>query len=226
MRTATGIEGDAVLGNFSAGMRSAIWITLPILSTRKRPFWPKRAFMNIPGRAPDIIRKPFLGTGLFSKPSSNRAGGPFRSRSRSWRRSSRGSCAAAATSAVPSSMLSTSWCLRYSTVTRLQTQLAKDEWLNARRELAHRLDLIGAHAVKLAKDVPETFADAYFALMPIHEKLRDADQPPSATICGSPPQYSFGIREARGYCGADGGLAAAEELTALSARDTQPRQHG
>ena len=57
------------------------------------------------------------------------------------------------------------------------SELAKDEWLNARQELAHRLDLIGTHAVKFAKDVPETFAETYFALMPIHEKLRAADQP-------------------------------------------------
>ena len=54
-------------------------------------------------------------------------------------------------------------------------QLAKEEWLDARRELARRLDLIGIHAVKFAKDVPEPFAESYFALMPIHEKLRSHD---------------------------------------------------
>jgi hypothetical protein len=54
----------------------------------------------------------------------------------------------------------------------IPAQLAKDEWLEARRELARRLDLIGIHAVKFAKDVPEPFAESYFALMPIHEKLR------------------------------------------------------
>ena len=54
-------------------------------------------------------------------------------------------------------------------------QLARVEWLDARRELAHRLDLIGIHAVKFVKDVPEPFKDAYFALMPIHEKLRTHD---------------------------------------------------
>lgn len=56
-------------------------------------------------------------------------------------------------------------------------QLAKAEWLDARRELARRLDLIGIHAVKFAKDVPEPFVDAYFALLPIHEKLRTHEQP-------------------------------------------------
>lgn len=56
-------------------------------------------------------------------------------------------------------------------------RLAKTEWLEARRELARRLDLIGIHAVKFAKDVPEPFVDAYFALLPIHEKLRTHDYP-------------------------------------------------
>jgi len=54
-------------------------------------------------------------------------------------------------------------------------QLAKAEWLEARRELARRLDLVGVHAVKLAKDVPVPFAESYFALMPIHEQLRGHD---------------------------------------------------
>ena len=54
-------------------------------------------------------------------------------------------------------------------------QLAKAEWLEARRELARRLDLVGVHAVKFAKDVPEPFAESYFALMPIHERLRGHD---------------------------------------------------
>ncbi len=54
-------------------------------------------------------------------------------------------------------------------------QLAKEEWLDARRELARRLDLMGVHAVKFAKDVPEPFVDGYFALLPIHEKLRTHD---------------------------------------------------
>jgi hypothetical protein len=55
--------------------------------------------------------------------------------------------------------------------------LAVGEWRDARRELAHRLDLIGLHAVKFAKDVPETFVDSYFALLPIHEKLRVHEYP-------------------------------------------------
>jgi hypothetical protein len=56
-------------------------------------------------------------------------------------------------------------------------QLAKAEWLDARQELARRLDLLGIHAVKFAKDVPEPFVDGYFALLPIHEKLRIHEYP-------------------------------------------------
>ena len=50
-------------------------------------------------------------------------------------------------------------------------------WEDARRELAHRLDTVGIHAVKLVKDVPDQFAESYFALMPIHEKMRGRDFP-------------------------------------------------
>ena len=50
-------------------------------------------------------------------------------------------------------------------------------WDDIRRELARRLDLIGTHAMKFAKDIPEPFAEKYFSLMPIHEKLRGRDFP-------------------------------------------------
>ena len=82
-------------------------------------------------------------------------------------------------------------------------QLAKAEWLEARRELARRLDLIGIHAVKFAKDVPEPFAESYFALMPIHEKLRQHDYEAirnymRVTACN----IHDGVRKTRGYRGA------------------------
>jgi len=48
-------------------------------------------------------------------------------------------------------------------------------WLEARRDLAHRLDLVGGHAPKRVMDIPEPLAEAYFAMMPIHEKLRGRD---------------------------------------------------
>jgi hypothetical protein len=48
-------------------------------------------------------------------------------------------------------------------------------WLEARRDLAHRLDLVGGHAPKRVMDIPDPLAEAYFALMPIHEKLRGRD---------------------------------------------------
>jgi hypothetical protein len=50
-------------------------------------------------------------------------------------------------------------------------------WAEARTQLADRLKQIGLHAVKPAKDIPEPFAQAYFDLLPIHEKLRGRDFP-------------------------------------------------
>jgi hypothetical protein len=48
-------------------------------------------------------------------------------------------------------------------------------WLEARRELEHRLDLVGGHAPKRVMDIPEPLAETYFSMMPIHEKLRGRD---------------------------------------------------
>ena len=48
-------------------------------------------------------------------------------------------------------------------------------WLEARRNLVRRLDLVGGHAPKRVMDIPEPLAEAYFAMMPIHEKLRGRD---------------------------------------------------
>lgn len=50
-------------------------------------------------------------------------------------------------------------------------------WAEARRDLAHHLDLVGLHAPKAARDIPEQFAKRYFATMPIYEKLRTPDFP-------------------------------------------------
>ncbi len=50
-------------------------------------------------------------------------------------------------------------------------------WSEARTELARRLQLIGLHPPKRAMDIPEPWAQAYFDLMPIHEKLRGRDFP-------------------------------------------------
>lgn len=49
------------------------------------------------------------------------------------------------------------------------------QWQQARERLAHDLDRVGTHAPKHAKDVPDRFAETYFALMPIHESLRGRD---------------------------------------------------
>jgi hypothetical protein len=48
-------------------------------------------------------------------------------------------------------------------------------WSEARTELARRLQLAGMHAPKRAFDICEPWAETYFNLMPIHEKLRGRD---------------------------------------------------
>jgi len=53
--------------------------------------------------------------------------------------------------------------------------IGEEAWLAARGELAHRLDLAGGHAPKRVMDIPDPLAEAYFAMMPIHEKLRGRD---------------------------------------------------
>jgi hypothetical protein len=53
--------------------------------------------------------------------------------------------------------------------------IGEPAWQEARRELQHRLDLVGGHAPKRVMDIPEPLAESYFAMMPIHEKLRGRD---------------------------------------------------
>jgi hypothetical protein len=53
--------------------------------------------------------------------------------------------------------------------------LGAQVWTGARAELVRRLQLIGLHPPKRAMDIPEPFVDGYFALMPIHKKLRGSD---------------------------------------------------
>lgn len=50
-------------------------------------------------------------------------------------------------------------------------------WRDARAELAQRLAGIGLHARKMVKDIPDPYAERYFSLMPIHERLRGEDFP-------------------------------------------------
>jgi hypothetical protein len=48
-------------------------------------------------------------------------------------------------------------------------------WNELRTELTRQLALIGLHPPKRAMDIPEQWAQTYFDLMPIHEKLRGRD---------------------------------------------------
>ena len=55
--------------------------------------------------------------------------------------------------------------------------IGESAWSDLRAELERRLKLVGFHPTKWAKDVPEQFAEGYFNLLPIHEKLRGRDFP-------------------------------------------------
>lgn len=53
--------------------------------------------------------------------------------------------------------------------------IPQQDWLDLRADLDRRLRLIGLHPPKRAMDIPEPYAQLYFDLMPIHEKLRGRD---------------------------------------------------
>jgi hypothetical protein len=55
--------------------------------------------------------------------------------------------------------------------------LGEQAWSERRAELARQLQLIGLHPPKRVIDIPEQWAQTYFELMPIHEKLRGRDFP-------------------------------------------------
>jgi hypothetical protein len=54
-------------------------------------------------------------------------------------------------------------------------QLGADTWRSLRDELQRRLQRFSLHGPKRAFDVAEPYAEEYFNLMPIHEKLRGRD---------------------------------------------------
>jgi hypothetical protein len=55
--------------------------------------------------------------------------------------------------------------------------LGDQTWSELRAELTRQLALIGLHPPKRVIDIPEQWAQTYFDLMPIHEKLRTRDFP-------------------------------------------------
>jgi hypothetical protein len=73
--------------------------------------------------------------------------------------------------------------------------LGQQTWSELRAELGRRLRLIGLHPPKRAMDIPEPFAQAYWELMPIHEKLRTQDFPTTRsylrlTMCNIHDEFS------------------------------------
>ena len=55
--------------------------------------------------------------------------------------------------------------------------LGEQAWSEQRTELVRRLQMIGMHPPKRAIDIAIPWAETYFDMMPIHEKLRGPDYP-------------------------------------------------
>ena len=73
--------------------------------------------------------------------------------------------------------------------------VGEQAWAEARAELERRLQRLGLHAPKRAFDVAAPFAQRYFDLMPIHEKLRGRDFPTThnylkVTLCNIHEEFS------------------------------------
>jgi hypothetical protein len=73
--------------------------------------------------------------------------------------------------------------------------LGAAEWRERRAELAHRLELVGLHPPKRVIDIPEQWAQTYFDMMPIHEKLRSRDFPTTrnylrVTLCNVHDEFT------------------------------------
>ena len=69
-----------------------------------------------------------------------------------------------------------SFC-RFSTAIRSRRLSTRSAWRDARAELDRRLQTIGLHPPKRSFEIADPYAQAYFDLMPIHEKLRARDFP-------------------------------------------------
>ena len=73
--------------------------------------------------------------------------------------------------------------------------IGDEEWAQARVVLARRLQHVGMHPPKRAFDIAEPFAEIYFDLMPIHEKLRGRDFPTTrnylrVTLCNIHDEFT------------------------------------
>jgi hypothetical protein len=55
--------------------------------------------------------------------------------------------------------------------------LGAPAWHTLRGDLERNLQLVGLHPPKWAKDIPAPYAEKYFNLMPIHERLRRSEAP-------------------------------------------------
>jgi hypothetical protein len=59
----------------------------------------------------------------------------------------------------------------------IPASLDANTWIEARSELARRMQLVGLHPPKRAFEIADPFAKAYFKLLPINEELRRSEFP-------------------------------------------------
>ena len=131
----------------------------------------------MPGRAPGTMPRSFSPSRASRLPSSNRVGGPIHSGSRWWRELVEGVLRPYGTDRQRQLDALSGLVLSVFDRYPVPAALGAQAWSEARAELARRLQLVGMHAPKRAFDICEPWAETYFNLMPIHEKLRGRDFP-------------------------------------------------
>ena len=128
-------------------------------------------------RAGHYAKVLFAEEGVRDNPSSTLAGRPFRSACRWSAKWSMACWLPRPTASQRRQILDQLIVVVLSVFDRypVPPSIGEAAWLEARSDLAHRLDLAGGHAPKRVMDIPDPLAEAYFAMMPIHEKLRGRD---------------------------------------------------
>ena len=169
-------------------------------------FLMQKGHLRIFPRARRALRQGAVRRSRNSRPRSRcHAGAPIRSASRWSPRWWKACCASASAAERGEALqaLSEHRARVCSIAIRFPRRSATDEWRDLRAELARRLQLIGLHPPKRVIDIPEQWAQAYFDLMPIHEKLRGRDFPTTRNYLRvATLQHPRRVREAAGPAGA------------------------
>ena len=175
----------------------------PTSSTRTPPSWCRRASTNIRARAPGTTPR-CCSASPDSRPRSRcRAGAPIRSGSRWSARWSKACCAH-----TPARPARSARCAQRARARRLRSLSGAGRARRAGVARAARRAGAAAPADRAASaearhGYPEQWAQTYFDLMPIHEKLRGRDFPTTrnylrVTICNIHDEFVEAARRAGG----------------------------